>query len=292
MSSKEHEVKLLCAKAAMIIASEENVLSLSSPITLCGDLHGQFYDVLELFRVGGDVPQSSYLFMGDYVDRGSHSIETFLLLLALKVHYPVRIRMVHAIHESRHLTQVYGFYDECYRKYGSRNVWRYCCDVFDVLPLGAMLDGCVFAIHGGLSPSLSTIDQIRTTVNRFQEIPQEGPFCDLLWSDPEEGISGFAVSNRGAGYLFGEDALKKFTHANGIDMIARAHQLVMEGYKWMFDSQLITIWTAPNYCYRCGNDAAILTLDDNSKVHNVIVFDAVERETGTTDRSLQHEYFV
>jgi serine/threonine-protein phosphatase 4 catalytic subunit len=200
--------------------------------------------------------------------------------------------MLRGNHESRQITQVYGFYDECYRKYGSRNVWRYCCDVFDVLPLGAMLDGSVFAIHGGLSPSLSTIDQIRTTVNRFQEIPQEGPFCDLLWSDPEEGISGFAVSSRGAGYLFGEDALKKFTHANGFDMIARAHQLVMEGYKWMFDSQLITIWTAPNYCYRCGNDAAILTLDDNSKVHNVIVFDAVERETGAIDRSLQPEYFV
>ena len=216
--------------------------------------------------------------MGDYVDRGSYSVETLLLLLALKVRYPERVWLLRGNHESRQVTQVYGFYDECYKKYGSINIWRYCCDVFDSLPIGAILDGRVFAIHGGLSPAMQTIDDIRTKINRFQEVPPEGPFSDLLWSDPEDGINGFAVSSRGAGYLFGEDALKEFNHKNGIDFLARAHQLVMEGFKWAFDNQLVTVWSAPNYCFRCGNDAAIMILDDYCNVKEMQIFDAAERE--------------
>jgi len=183
---------------------------------------------------------------------------------------------------------VYGFYDETYRKYGTRNVWRYCCGVFDTLPIGAVIDGTVFAVHGGLSPTISTMDQIRISINRFQEIPQEGPFCDLLWSDPDDEVTGFCVSNRGAGYLFGPDTLKKFMHINGLDLVARAHQLVMEGYKWMFDGKLVTIWTAPNYCYRCGNDAALLTLDDNCRSKSINVFDAVTLST----TNLEPQYFI
>ena len=105
----------------------------------------------------------SYLFTlaGDFVDRGFYSVETFLLLLALKVRYPERMTLIRGNHESRQITQVYGFYDECQRKYGSSNVWRWCCEVFDYLALGAIVDGRVFCVHGGLSPSLQGIDQVR-----------------------------------------------------------------------------------------------------------------------------------
>ena len=174
--------------------------------------------MMELFKVGGSCPETNYLFMGasnlsqpscrltspinarppascshahrlgDFVDRGFYSVETFLLLLALKVRYPERITLIRGNHESRQITQVYGFYDECQRKYGSSNVWRWCCEVFDYLALAAMVDGRVFCVHGGLSPNLRTIDQIRA-IDRKQEVPHDGTMCDLLWSDPDGGYS-------------------------------------------------------------------------------------------------------
>uniref|UniRef100_A0A8D8U092 Serine/threonine-protein phosphatase n=1 Tax=Cacopsylla melanoneura TaxID=428564 RepID=A0A8D8U092_9HEMI len=140
---KESEVKALCAKAREILVEESNVQRIDSPVTVCGDIHGQFYDLKELFKVGGDVPETNYLFMGDFVDRGFYSVETFLLLLALKVRYPDRITLIRGNHESRQITQVYGFYDECLRKYGSITVWRYCTEIFDYLSLSAIIDGRV-----------------------------------------------------------------------------------------------------------------------------------------------------
>ncbi|KAL4400271.1 phosphoprotein phosphatase PP4 catalytic subunit [Malassezia pachydermatis] len=256
----EEEVKHICEKAREVLVEEGNIQKVDAPVTICGDIHGQFHDLIELFRVGGECPDTSYLFLGDFVDRGLYSVETFLLLLALKVRYPDRITLIRGNHESRQITQVYGFYDECSRKYGSVNVWRYCCDVFDYLALGAIVDNRVFCIHGGLSPSIVTVDQIRS-IDRKQEVPQDGAMCDLLWSDPDE-ITGWGVSPRGAGFLFGGDVVKSFVHTNGLDFIARAHQLILEGYKQMFDSTIVTVWSAPNYCYRCGNVASILQLDD------------------------------
>ena len=137
---KESEVKTLCTRAREILLQEDNVLKIEAPITICGDIHGQFYDLIELFKIGGECPETNYLFMGDYVDRGHCSVETFLLMLSLKVRYPERMILIRGNHESRQITQVYGFYDECLRKYGSVNVWKYCTDVFDTLPLAATIN--------------------------------------------------------------------------------------------------------------------------------------------------------
>lgn len=241
---------------------EANIQHVDTPVTVCGDIHGQLHDLLTLFKTGGECPGTRYLFLGDFVDRGFYSFESLLLLLALKVRYPDRIVLIRGNHESRQITTVYGFYDECIRKYGSVNVWRYCCDVFDYLSLGAVVGGPggVFCIHGGLSPDIDSVDQIRF-LDRKQEVPHEGGMCDLLWSDPED-VPGWAISPRGAGFLFGENEVRRFLHTNNISLIARAHQLVMEGYREMFDLTLVTVWSAPNYCYRCGNIALVLSLDD------------------------------
>ena len=179
---------------------------------------------------------------------------------------------------------MYGFYDECLRKYGSVNVWRYCTDIFDYLSLSALIDNRILCVHGGLSPTITTVDQIRT-IDRKQEVPHDGAMCDLLWSDPED-VTGWGLSPRGAGYLFGGDVCQQFNAANNIDLIARAHQLVMEGYKWMFDEQLVTVWSAPNYCYRCGNVAAIMELDENLE-KSFKVFEAAPQEArgGTREES-------
>lgn len=141
---KESEVKALCDRAKEILSNESNVVKVDTPLTICGDIHGQFYDLMELFKVGGECPETNYLFMGDFVDRGFYSVETFLLLLALKVRYPDRITLIRGNHESRQITQVYGFYDECLRKYGSVNVWRYCTDIFDYIALAAIIDEKIF----------------------------------------------------------------------------------------------------------------------------------------------------
>ncbi|KAK7868687.1 hypothetical protein R5R35_008217 [Gryllus longicercus] len=267
----EIQVKHLCTKAKEILLMEQNVKRVHSPVTVCGDIHGQFYDLKELFEVGGYIPIMNYLFLGDFVDRGFYSVECFLLLLALKVRYPDRITLIRGNHESRQITQVYGFYDECLRKYGGIAVWKYCTDVFDYLSLSAIIDGRVLCVHGGLSPAVETLDQING-IMKVQDIPTEGAMCDLLWSDPDD-ILGWGISPRGAGYLFGSDVTHRFNITNGIDMICRSHQLVMEGYKWHFNNSVVTVWSAPNYCYRCGNVASILELDEHMN-KNFTIFDA------------------
>lgn len=218
---------------------------------------------------------------GDYVDRGYYSVETVTLLVCLKIRYPQRITILRGNHESRQITQVYGFYDECLRKYGNANVWKYFTDLFDYLPLTALIENQIFCLHGGLSPSIDTLDNIRS-LDRIQEVPHEGPMCDLLWSDPDDRC-GWGISPRGAGYTFGQDISEAFNHNNGLTLVARAHQLVMEGYNWSQDRNVVTIFSgtapfsavsmhttnapfsAPNYCYRCGNQAAIMEIDEHLK---------------------------
>jgi len=272
----ENDVRMICSKCREILIQEGNVQRVDLPVTICGDIHGQFYDLKELFKWGGDIRQeeTNYLFLGDFVDR-FYSLETVMLLITLKVRYPDRITLLRGNHESRQITQVYGFYDECVRKYGSVNVWRYCTELFDYMPLSAVINNAVFCVHGGLSPAIRTLDQIRV-MDRKQEVPHDGAMCDLVWSDPED-IDGWGLSPRGAGYLFGAEIVTEFNTANGLELVCRAHQLVKEGFKWMFDETLVTVWSAPNYCYRCGNVAAILEIDEHMN-KRFKVFEAAPQE--------------
>ncbi|CAG9864118.1 unnamed protein product [Phyllotreta striolata] len=259
----ETDLKKLCDIVSTILIEESNVQPVSTPVTVCGDIHGQFYDLEELFRKGGQVSDTNYVFLGDFVDRGYYSLETFTRLLTLKAKYPNKITLLRGNHESRQITQVYGFYDECMTKYGNVNAWKYCCGVFDLLTIAAIIDEKILCVHGGLSPDIKTLDQIRI-LERNQEIPHKGAFCDLVWSDPEE-IENWATSPRGAGYLFGVKVTHDFMRINALTLICRAHQLVNEGFKYMFDDKLVTVWSAPNYCYRCGNIASILEFNTADK---------------------------
>ena len=206
--------------------------------------------------------------------------------------YPDKITLVRGNHESRQITQVYGFYEECVQKYGNTSVWKACCQVFDFMTLGAIVDGKVLCVHGGLSPEIRTLDQIRV-VARAQEIPHEGAFCDLVWSDPED-VETWAVSPRGAGWLFGDKVATEFCHVNNLSLIARAHQLVNEGYKYHFKNQdVVTVWSAPNYCYRCGNMASVCEIGEDMKP-NFKLFSAVKDELRCVppSRPGRNEYFL
>lgn len=260
---------LICERLKPILSAECNVKPVSVPVTVVGDVHGQVYDVLEMFRVGGPVPDTNYLFLGDYVDRGPFSVETITLLTLLKLRHPERITLLRGNHESRQITQVYGFYIECMRKFDSPFVWHSYTKLFDYMPIAALIGGTMFAVHGGLSPSVRHLDQIRI-LDRFAEIPHDGPLADLMWSDPDPEKTGFVISPRGAGYVFGPDVVDKFFMVNGLSHLVRAHQLCMCGFQVQFDDSLSTVWSAPNYCYRFNNNASIMEIsEDMSRFYNI-----------------------
>lgn len=286
----ERDLRILCEKLKEILIEESNVQPISAPVTICGDIHGQFYDLLELFNKGGEIPDTRYVFMGDFVDRGYHSVETFQYLMCLKLKWPNCITLLRGNHETRQTSTVYGFYDETIRKYGNANSWKYCTEVFDYLGIAAIIEGKIFCVHAGLSPDIKTLDQIRLFERRM-EIPHEGPFCDLMWSDPED-IETWALSPRGAGWLFGSRVTTEFNHINDLELIARAHQLVMTGYKyWFKEENLITVWSAPNYCYRCGNVASILSINSNME-RKFDIFNAVNDRQSTVPYRTVVPYFL
>jgi diadenosine tetraphosphatase ApaH/serine/threonine PP2A family protein phosphatase len=260
----ESELNLLFSIAETIFYQEATVISISPPVTVCGDIHGQFFDLLKLFEVSGRPPDTQYLFLGDYVDRGFLSIESLALLIAYKVKYPNRIYLLRGNHESRSVNEMYGFYDETVQRFGHLGVYRLSNELFDFMPLGALIGTRLFCVHGGLSPAIHAIQTLAATERRA-DIPASGPIADICWSDPDDTVD-WAVSTRGAGYLFGARPVREFCHNNRIVLIARAHQLVQEGYEYHFpEHQLVTVWSAPNYTYRSGNKAAVMTVDEEIK---------------------------
>jgi len=258
----EKELRLVCERVKDLFAQESNIQPVRAPAILVGDIHGQFYDLLKLISIGGEAPASNYVFMGDFVDRGHHSVETISYLILLKIKYPSHVTLIRGNHETRQVTYSYGLYEEVTRKYGNSNPWNFLTDMFDHMPISALVGGKILCVHGGLSPRIKRVDQINA-IDRKMEVPHDGPFSDMMWSDPDD-VEDWRVNHRGAGYLFGASVVKEFNHINGLELIARAHQLVNEGYKYWFpEESLVTVWSAPNYCYRCGNVASMLKIGPN-----------------------------
>eukprot|EP01129_Flabellula_baltica_P016638 TRINITY_DN8_c0_g1_i1.p1 TRINITY_DN8_c0_g1~~TRINITY_DN8_c0_g1_i1.p1 ORF type:complete len:335 (-),score=69.25 TRINITY_DN8_c0_g1_i1:373-1377(-) len=262
-------------RVAQVFTEERTLIEVESPVTVVGDIHGQFEDLLRVLEMGDfeydelemkyDLPEGvKFLFMGDYVDRGHFSIEVVMLLFCLKVKYPDSVFMLRGNHESRDINMVYGFADHCISFFNNFEMWQNFNKVFDLLPIAAVIDGTAFAVHGGLTPTLKTLDEIRDT-NRFTMPLPQGLF-EMTWSDPSDDVSSFFPSHRGAGYVWGEEATKTFLEENDLTLIIRAHELQMAGYKWQHDNKVLTIFSAPNYCYRLGNTASILKISEGHQL--------------------------
>ncbi|CAI4047172.1 calcineurin catalytic subunit A SKDI_12G4600 [Saccharomyces kudriavzevii IFO 1802] len=278
--SKEQAIKIL-NMSTVAFEKEPNLLKLKAPITICGDIHGQYYDLLKLFEIGGDPANIDYLFLGDYVDRGAFSFECLIYLYALKLNHLGRFWMLRGNHECRHLTSYFTFKNEMLHKY-DMEVYDACCRSFNTLPLAALMNGQYFCVHGGISPELKSVEDVNK-VNRFREIPSRGLMCDLLWADPVEEYddardgSEFDPSEddfvpnslRGCSFAFTFKASCNFLKANGLLSIIRAHEAQDAGYRMYKNNKvtgfpsLITMFSAPNYLDTYHNKAAVLKYEEN-----------------------------
>ncbi|CAA7405550.1 unnamed protein product [Spirodela intermedia] len=256
----EAEIRLLCLVSKDIFLEQPNLLELEAPIKICGDIHGQYSDLLRLFEYCGFPPESNYLFLGNYVDYGRRSMETMCLLLAYKIKYPVNFFLLRGNHESASVNRIYGFYDECKRRFNVR-LWKISNDCFNCLPVAALVDGKIFCVHGGISPDLKNLDQIRNLA-RPTDVPDAGLLCDLLWSDPSRDVQGWGIHDSGFSYRFGADIVSEFLEKNDLDLICRAHQVVEDGYEFFGGRQLVTVFSAPCWHGEFDNAGAIMSVDD------------------------------
>ncbi|KAK6232938.1 Calcineurin-like phosphoesterase domain [Theobroma cacao] len=275
----ESEIRQLCVVSKDIFLQQPNLLELEAPIKICGDIHGQYSDLLRLFEYGGLPPNANYLFLGDYVDRGKQSLEAICLLLAYKIKYPENFFLLRGNHECASINRIYGFYDECKRRFNVR-LWKTFTECFNCLPVAALIDEKILCMHGGLSPDLNNLDQIRS-LQRPTDVPDTGLLCDLLWSDPSKDVQGWGVNDRGVSFTFGPDKVSEFLQKHDLDLICRAHQVLLalaahfifhissavsqvveDGYEFFANRQLVTIFSAPNYCGEFDNAGAMMSVDE------------------------------
>ena len=295
MQLSTDEIEFIITEAKKVLISQPALLELEAPIQICGDIHGQYHDLLRMFEYCGFPPDANYLFLGDYVDRGKNGLECICLLFAYKIKYPENFFLLRGNHECASINRIYGFYDECKRRYNIKT-WKKFQDVFNVLPLAAVVDEKIFCIHAGLvrrrrrrrpgrasppraaaprsprppplvsscaqSPDLQSMTQIQD-IQRPSDVPDSGLLCDLMWSDPDADISGWAENDRGVSYTFGADVVGKFLTKHDFDLIVRAHQVVEDGYEFFADRQLVTIFSAPNYCGEFDNAGAVMAVDES-----------------------------
>ncbi|KAG8909725.1 3',5'-cyclic-nucleotide phosphodiesterase (PDEase) (3':5'-CNP) [Tulasnella sp. 408] len=270
----EEQAMYILEKATEILRAEPNLLEVDAPITVCGDIHGQYFDLMKLFEVGGNPADTRYLFLGDYVDRGYFSIECVLYLWSLKIWYPDTLFLLRGNHECRHLTDYFTFKLECKHKYSER-LYEVVMDSFCALPLAAVMNKQFLCIHGGLSPELHTLDDLRG-IDRFREPPTHGLMCDILWSDPLEDFGSEKTTEsflhnhvRGCSYFFTYTAACQFLERNNLLSIIRAHEAQDAGYRMYRKTKttgfpsVMTIFSAPNYLDVYNNKAAVLKYESN-----------------------------
>ncbi|XP_056165352.1 serine/threonine-protein phosphatase BSL3 isoform X1 [Syzygium oleosum] len=267
-----NEIADLCDSAERIFSSEPSVLQLKAPIKIFGDLHGQFGDLMRLFdeygapSTAGDIAYIDYLFLGDYVDRGQHSLETITLLLALKVEYPSNVHLIRGNHEAADINALFGFRIECIERMGERDgiwAWHRINRLFNWLPLAALIEKKIICMHGGIGRSINHVEQIESIQRPITMEAGSIVLMDLLWSDPTENdsVEGLRPNARGPGLVtFGPDRVMEFCNINDLQLIVRAHECVMDGFERFAQGHLITLFSATNYCGTANNAGAILVL--------------------------------
>lgn len=244
------EITALCQAVREIFLSQPSLIELAPPVKIVGDIHGQYTDLLRMFEMCGFPPTSNFLFLGDYVDRGKQSLETILLLMCYKVKFPENFFLLRGNHESANVTRVYGFYDECKRRCNIK-IWKTFIDAFNCLPIASIVAGKIFCVHGGLSPSLTHMDDIRQ-IARPTDVPDYGLLNDLLWSDPADMQTDWESNERGVSYCFGKRVIMDFLQKHDFDLVCRAHMVVEDGYEFFTDRVLVTVFSAPNVSHRAS----------------------------------------
>jgi len=270
---------MILFKAKEILKALPTLVDIPVPkgkeITVCGDTHGQFYDLLNIFKINGNPSKENpYLFNGDFVDRGSFSVEVILTLLTWKVHDPECMHLTRGNHEAKSLNKLYGFEGEVTHKYDPKTMDLFG-EVFCYLPLCFVLATKVMVVHGGLfSKDGVKLDDIRK-INRFMEPPDEGLMTEILWSDPHPE-KGRHPSKRGVGVQFGPDVAHKFLDDNKLELLVRSHEMKPGGYEVEAGGRVITIFSAPNYCDQMGNKGAFIRFNGDDMKPKFTQFPAVE----------------
>ncbi|CAG2255268.1 PPP1C [Mytilus edulis] len=257
----ETQIRQLCQLSRELFLEQPMIVEVASPVNIVGDIHGQYEDMLRHFDNCGYPPDANYLFLGDYVDRGKRSLETICLLLAYKIKYPKNFFLLRGNHECASINRIYGFYDECKRRYNIK-LWKTFTDCFNCLPIAAVVEDTIFCMHGGLSPDLKEMSQLNK-LERPLDVPDHGLICDLLWADPDEDITGWGENDRGVSYTFGGDVVLDFLNKHDLTLIARAHQVVEDGYQFFQKRSLLTLFSAPNYCGEFDNAGAVLVVSED-----------------------------
>ncbi|KAJ2688770.1 serine/threonine protein phosphatase Pzh1 [Coemansia spiralis] len=257
---RNSEIIAVCHAAREVFLAQPTLLQLAAPVKITGDIHGQYTDLLRLFDKCGYPPHCNYLFLGDYVDRGKQSLETMLLLMCFKIKYPDNFFLLRGNHECANVTRVYGFYDECKRRCNVK-VWKAFVNAFNALPVAAVVASKIFCVHGGLSPDLVTMEQVRQ-LPRPCDVPDHGVLNDLLWSDPSDTAADWEENERGVSYCFGKSVISEFLRRMDFDLICRAHMVVEDGYEFFHGRQLVTVFSAPNYCGEFDNSGAVMNVNE------------------------------
>lgn len=282
---EKESIITICKLVMRLLAEEPNLLFLYDPIVVIGDIHGQYNDLPTILNLAGNLKNTKYLFLGDYVDRGNLGCEVIFTLYLFKIMYPNSIFLLRGNHECRELTTFFNFKQEVLYKY-DEEVFNYIMDTFDHLPLAAIINSKFIALHGGLSPELYQAIDINK-INRFIEPPKAGLLCDTLWADPIEDPYGtirggsFAINDaRGCSYFFGAEASSSFLNRNDLLIVIRAHEAQIDGFKahiWNGNSNfpdVLTIFSAPNYCGCYGNKGAIINIVNNNM--DIVQYNFVE----------------
>lgn len=248
------------------LQSMDPLIRIHPPLVYVGDIHGNLTDLLHIFHIFGLPPKTKYLFLGDYVDRGLHSIQVIAILLALVCKYPNSIYLLRGNHEFKSVNRMYGFYEEVLNSYGSDDVWVDANTVFGYLPLAAIVGDQVFCVHGGLSPLMNTPSAIQSITMPVLSYDTNHLIADLVWSDPVSNIKTYEQNSRGTGVFYGPDALSAFLRNNKLKIVIRAHQCVANGYSLDCQNMCITLFSSSNYCRLVQNRAAVIHHNDHREL--------------------------